>query len=397
MKFVIGNFGDKKPGKICFSSKQFSAGVLNAFLVCPPCVECCVRLAGVSQLVSGLVPHIVFQLIWDAVSGSLSLSPSLSPVGCRVRLLGFVFQLVSGLVFHLVFHLGCCVCLMGFLSPVLSPSLLHLVWDAVSPWVCLSVCLRSSLRSSPTVFSSLPSILSPSCFGTLCPPTWVSVPALRILFATWFGMLCVPPLGLSPGFSPILSFSLSQCFRPGLPPWACLPACYRCCVPSCFRAGLGCCVLGLSPSLSRSLFPSLFPSCPPAGLGCCLGCCFQCCSPIGPGCCVGVGSHVPHLVPNFISKLGRDAVCVLSDLRHCLEPMVVTFYPSHKRVSESATSTVAYRLQNVSRTFQGSKKNHWEKNCRVMGYGWNFLMQWALQRFVWQWGTAKYMLWNCKN
>ena len=71
-----------------FSPSNFTVGVLNAFLVCLICLECCVRLAG---LVSGLVfhrlslvlsrslsgtlcppgpvSHLVFELVWDAVSG----------------------------------------------------------------------------------------------------------------------------------------------------------------------------------------------------------------------------------------------------------------------------------------------------------------------------------------
>ncbi len=44
-----------KPGVLQFCPKQF-IGVLNAFFVYSPCLECCVRVTGfVSQLVSSLV------------------------------------------------------------------------------------------------------------------------------------------------------------------------------------------------------------------------------------------------------------------------------------------------------------------------------------------------------
>ena len=256
----------------------------------PPNSLRCVRLAG---LVSGLVSQLVSHLVWDAVSASLVLSFSClrsclpSWLGCCVRLAGLspvlspslspiwsgmlcpppwsCLSLFSGLVSQLLslFCLVACLSSPGlvfFLSLVLSPSLSpiwsgmlcpprwsclsllcglvsglvchlgrdamlcppcwavsglvsqlvsHLVWDALSASLVLSFsCLWSCLPAFVFVLSrslsfiwdaaSAPAglvfFLSPSLSGMLCSPSWlVSQPSLSpvfcpILFSSWSGV-----------------------------------------------------------------------------------------------------------------------------------------------------------------------------------------------------------------
>ena len=174
-----------------FFPKQFTVGVLNAFLVCPRWLGRCIRL-----------PGLVFLL-----------SPACLPsgLGCCVRLAGLVFLLSPTLSPSLFpSGLGCCVRLAGLvflLSPVLSPGLSHLVWDAVSAfWLVSPLQLVSDV-----VFSTWSEML--------CPPSWACLPAclrlcvwacLPVVFSTWSGMLCPPPLACLPA-----------------------PACLRSCLPSC--------------------------------------------------------------------------------------------------------------------------------------------------------------------
>lgn len=126
--------------------KQFGGWVLNAFLMCPPC------LVSFLVLPSSGMPGACFPacLWWDAVS---------------TRLLGFAFQLVSGFVFHLVIFGMLCL-LSGFLVSGLAPKLvspgLGCCVSCLRPWAGLPGCLRCSLRCSRPVFSSL----SPSCRRT---------------------------------------------------------------------------------------------------------------------------------------------------------------------------------------------------------------------------------------
>ena len=114
--------------------KQFIVRVLNAFLVCPPWLGCCVRLAGLVFLLSPV------------------LSPSLSPIW-------------SGMLCPPVW-----VCFF-FLS-------LALVWDAVSAFLS---CLRAQLVSQP---SSSP-ISSSSWSGMPCPPSGLVSKICTICATVW--------------------------------------------------------------------------------------------------------------------------------------------------------------------------------------------------------------------
>ncbi len=44
-----------------------AVGVLHAFLVCLPCLECCVRFGGLVFLLSPVLSPILSHLVWDAV------------------------------------------------------------------------------------------------------------------------------------------------------------------------------------------------------------------------------------------------------------------------------------------------------------------------------------------
>ena len=72
--------------------------VFNAFLACPPCLECCVRLAGFVTCLQSC------HLVWDAVSASLGLSPGLCSILSSAwdAVSGLFSQLVSGLVSQLI-------------------------------------------------------------------------------------------------------------------------------------------------------------------------------------------------------------------------------------------------------------------------------------------------------
>ena len=112
--------------------KQFSVGVLNAFLVCPPCLGCCVRLQACVSPVSGLVSQLCPPILSPILSRLvfllfLVLSPSLSRWSgmlCLPTRLCF-----SCLRSCLPAGLGCCVRLR-------------------LPGLCFS-CLRSCLPSCP--------------------------------------------------------------------------------------------------------------------------------------------------------------------------------------------------------------------------------------------------------
>ena len=85
--------------------KQFTVGVFNAFLVCPPCWAC--------------------------------------------------LFLVFGVVSHLVFHLACCVCLPDLVSQLIFQLVSELVKDALSasslPGQFLSLCFRWQQNEKMTI------------------------------------------------------------------------------------------------------------------------------------------------------------------------------------------------------------------------------------------------------
>ena len=184
-------------------------------MLCPPPWSCLSLFSGlVSQLLSLFClvaclssPGLVFFL-------SLVLSPSLSPIWsgmlCPPR--WSCLSLLCGLVSGLVCHLGrdamlCppCWAVSGLVSQLVS----HLVWDALSASLVLSFsCLWSCLPAFVFVLSrslsfiwdaaSAPAglvfFLSPSLSGMLCSPSWlVSQPSLSpvfcpILFSSWSGV-----------------------------------------------------------------------------------------------------------------------------------------------------------------------------------------------------------------
>ena len=70
-----------------FLPKQFTVGVLNAFLVCPPWLGCRVRLAGLVFLLSPVLSPIWSGMLCPPVWVCFFLVSGLG-LGCRVRLLG---------------------------------------------------------------------------------------------------------------------------------------------------------------------------------------------------------------------------------------------------------------------------------------------------------------------
>ena len=134
-----------------------------------------------------------------------------SGLGCCVRLAGLVF-LLSPVLSAILAGMLCPPrwAVSGLVSQLVS----HLVWDALSASLVLSL------------------VLSPQLLSLFCLVACLS-----------FGMLCLPPLGLS--FSCL---------------WSCLPA--------CLLSGLGCCVRLLGSSPSPACLRSFVSSCFPVGLVC---------------------------------------------------------------------------------------------------------------------------------
>ena len=168
-----------------------SASLALSFSCLRPCLRpclpswlgCCVRLAGLSPVLSpslspiwsgmlcpprwscpSLVCGLVSHLGWDAVSASLGCLRSClaaclpSGLGCSVRLPGLVFLLSLVLspsfclcfVSLLVFHLGCCVCPPWACLFLVSGLVSQLVWDAVFAFLArLPAQLVSGLLSHP--------------------------------------------------------------------------------------------------------------------------------------------------------------------------------------------------------------------------------------------------------
>ena len=306
--------------------KQFSVGVLNAFLVCPPCLGCCICLPACVSLVSpGFVSHLVpaclslvsglvsqlVSLVWDAVSAYrlvfLLSPPVLSPILSRLvfplfLVLSSSLSPWSGMLYlptRLCFSclprfclpscpglssscfwsclpaclpgLGCCICLPAPSCPGLSFSCFWSCLPACLPGLGCCICLpaRVSLVSPGFVSHLVPACLSlvSGLVSQLVSLVWDAVSAYPLVF------LLSPPV-----LSPILSwlvFPLFLVLSPSLSPWSgmlYLPTrlCFSClpqfCLPSCpglsVPAGLGCCVRLRLPGLCFSCLRFCLPSCP---------------------------------------------------------------------------------------------------------------------------------------
>ena len=107
-----------------FSPNSFALGFSMVFLVCPPCLECCVRLAGLVFLMS--------PTLWACLPACLrSCLPACLPavLGCCVRLLACLPSCHRA-------GLGCCVRLLGLVSQLCD--FCNCFWPAVVYflWVC---------------------------------------------------------------------------------------------------------------------------------------------------------------------------------------------------------------------------------------------------------------------